>query len=138
MSDTATARTPYRTWFLVDGVVTGTNALAYLLLHQLLPELTGSAAELYVTAGVVLLIITVALLVVACTPRRLRVLPELLAFVNILWAAGSFLVAWINPFELTALGVGWTVAQGVIVLAFAILQLRSLPLAAGVTRKEGD
>lgn len=126
MTGTTTTRAPYRTWFLVDGVITGANALAYLCLNQLLPELLGSAPALYVTVGIVLLLVTGGLLMVARARRRQGALPELLAVVNILWAAGSFLVAWINPVGLTALGIAWTVAQGVIVLAFAVLQLRSL------------
>jgi hypothetical protein len=126
-------RRGYRLWFLVDGLVTGANAVLYLLLNLLLPRLLGGSSPLYITVGIVLLVITVGLLAVARSRERLGLLALLLVIVNILWAAASFLVAAVNPFGLNGFGVAWTVAQGVIVLAFGIFQtlsLRTSPAAA--------
>lgn len=116
----------YRFWFLLDGVVTGANALAYLILHQLLSEAFGSAPILYTVAGIILAVVTVGLLVVVFSSRRHRVLPELLAGINLVWALGSLAIAFVNPFHLSVWGIGWVIAQALIVLAFAILQLRAL------------
>ncbi|MFS0893678.1 hypothetical protein [Microbacterium sp. 179-I 3D3 NHS] len=126
MSGAPSLRSGYRRWFLVDGVVTGANAVAYLALHRQLSDLLGSAPTLYAVAGAILAIIAVGLLVVAFSRRRPRLLPEVLAVVNLLWSAASLVVALANPFQLNGWGVGWTGVQGVIVLAFAVLQLRAL------------
>lgn len=116
----------YRIWFLVDAVVTGANAVAYLVLHQLLPDVLGAAPALYTTTGIILAVITVGLFVVAGSARRLRVLPELLATINLVWGVGSLALALANPFHLTGWGIGWVIAQGLIVFAFGMLQLRAL------------
>lgn len=135
MSTTSATRPAYRVWFRVDGIVTGLNAVAYLALHQLLPGVLGSTAALYLAVGIILAVVTVGLLVVAWSVSRPRVLPELLATINVIWAAGSFLIAIVNPFALTALGIVWTIAQGVIVLAFAIVQFGALKIGRDHARQ---
>lgn len=119
-------RRGYRLWFLIDAIVTAANAVAYLLLSQLLPSLLGSSPALYLTVGVVLAIVTAGLLTVTWSGRRPAVLARILVVINIAWAAASFVAAIVNPFDLTPVGIGWTVAQGVVVLGFGLLQARSL------------
>lgn len=119
-------RSGYRLWFLVDGVITGANAVAYLALQRVLPDLLGSSSTLYAAVGAVLAVVTVGLLVVAFSSRRYRFLPEALAVINLVWAAASLVVAFVNPFHLNVWGISWTGVQGVIVLGFAVLQLRAL------------
>lgn len=130
MTSTAPTSTPrrsgYRRWFLIDGVVTGANAVLYLVLNQLLPGWIGGTSALYLTVGVFLLVVTVGLLAVARSARPPAGLAWLLVIINVLWAATSFVVALVNPFGANGFGTVWTVVQGVIVLAFAILQARSL------------
>jgi hypothetical protein len=123
---TTAAGTTYRTWFRADAVVTGANAILYLALHRLLPDLLGGAPGLYVAAGAILAAVTLGLSVVAASASRPEVLPEGLAVINVVWALGSFAVAIGNPFGLTTAGVVWAAAQGAVVLAFAALQLRTL------------
>lgn len=125
MSTVAT-RPAHRFWFLVDATVTGANAVAYVALHQVLLDLLGAGPVLYLAAGAVLAMVTVGLVAVASSASRPPALPEALAVINIVWAVGSFVVAIANPFDLTTAGVVWAVAQGVAVLAFAVLQLRVL------------
>ncbi|MCP2638283.1 hypothetical protein K0817_017145 [Microbacterium sp. HD4P20] len=120
------ARSGYRLWFLVDGLVTGANAVLYLLLNQLLPELIGGTSPLYLTVGIFLLVVTVGLLVVARSGGRPAALAWVLVVINFLWAVASFVIAAVNPFGLNGFGVAWTVAQGLIVLAFGIFQARAL------------
>lgn len=119
-------RQGYRVWFLIDGIVTGANAAAYLLLSQPLPGLLGSTPALYLTAGVVLAVVTVGLLTVTWSTGRLVDLAWILVAVNVAWAVASFVAAIANPFALTPVGVAWVVVQGVVVLAFGILQGWSL------------
>lgn len=127
---TTSVRRRYRLWFLIDGLVTGVNALAYLLLSQFLPGLFGSTVALYLTVGIILAVVTIGLLIVAWSPRRLGVLAGILVVVNILWAVASFLTAAINPFGLNGLGLAWTIVQGAVVLAFGLLQARALRASA--------
>lgn len=126
MNGALRSRYGYRFWFLVDGVVTGANAVAYLALQRFLPDVLGSSSTLYVAMGAVLAVVTVGLLVVAFSSRRYRFLPEALAVINLVWAGASLMVAFVNPFDLNVWGVSWTGVQGVIVLGFAVLQLRAL------------
>jgi hypothetical protein len=121
-----TVRPASRFWFRADALVTGANALLYLALHQVLPAVLGAGRGLYLAAGAVLLVVTIGLSVVAMASSRPRVLPETLAVINVVWALGSFAVAITNPFTLTTAGLVWTVLQGVVVLGFAVLQLRAL------------
>ncbi|UFU08196.1 hypothetical protein [Ruania halotolerans] len=126
MSTASAVRARHRTWFLVDGLVTALNATAYLALHRLLPDFLGGQVGHFLGAGVVLALVSIGLLVVAWMPTRLRVLPELLVAINAIWAVGSFTIALANPFALSTVGIVWTLAQGVFVLAMAIFQTRAL------------
>ncbi|MFC0681247.1 hypothetical protein ACFFGH_25740 [Lysobacter korlensis] len=133
MRDTTTATVPLsggRIWFLADALVTGANAIAYLALGHILPGLLGATSTLFFTAGLLLAVVTVGLLIAARSLKRPMFLPTLLATINAVWAAASLFIAAANPFGLTVVGVVWTVAQGVVVLAFAILQFRALKRSA--------
>ncbi|WP_309128448.1 hypothetical protein [Microbacterium sp.] len=116
----------YRFWFVVDAVVTGVNAVVYLSLHRVLPDVLGSSAQLYIVAGIVLGIVTVGLVIVGASSQRLRGLPELLVAVNVTWAGGSLFVALADPFGLTGWGTTWAVVQALVVSALAIVQARAL------------
>ena len=119
----------YRRWFLIDGIVTGANAAAYLILSQLLPELLGSTPEVYLTVGVVLAVVTAGLLTVAWSKNRRGALAVLLVIVNVVWAAASLASAVANPFGLNPIGIAWTVAQAIVVLGFGLLQIRAIRAA---------
>lgn len=123
-----------RTWFLVDAAVTGVNALAYLGLRTLLPDVVGVPAGLYPAVGAFLLVVAVALLAVAQAETDLAALGAVLTIVNVAWAAISIVVVPANPLRLTTLGLVWVVLQAAAVLAFGLLQLRALravPARAG-------
>lgn len=113
----------YRWWFTADGLVTGLNAVAYLALSTILPGPLGATPAVYLTAGAVLAVVTVGLFAVARTASSLWPLPWLLIMINLVWAAGSLVVAVADPFGLTVIGRGWVVVQGLVVAGFGIAQL---------------
>ncbi len=123
-----------RRWFVVDGLVTGVNALAYLTLSTVLPAFLGASSAVYLWVGAVLAVVTIGLLVVGLSRRPVRGLAWLLVVVNVVWSIGSFVVAAMNPFERTVVGLVWTVAQGFVVLAFAVLQTAALRAEAAFPR----
>lgn len=127
---TATTSRPtrrgYRLWFLLDGIVTGLNAIAYVVASSVVALVLGGTPTLYITAGVILLAVTAGLFVVARSKARLEVLAASLVVINILWAAVSFMVAAVNPVGFTFVGIAWAVLQGLVVLAFGLLQAWSL------------
>ena len=112
----------YRWWFTADGLVTGLNAVAYLVLSSILPGPLGAASTVYLAAGAVLAAVTVGLFAVARTASSLWPLPWLLIMINVVWAVGSLVIAVADPFGLTVIGRGWVVVQAAVVGGFAIAQ----------------
>lgn len=119
------------TWFTLDAVVTGANALTYLLAAGLVFDLIGLTTETARWLGVGLLAFTAAV-AIAAWRRGPRWLAWDVVAVNAVWVVASLVVAVSGALDLNGLGRVWTVAQAAVVGAFALLQARSLrPDAAG-------
>ncbi|MEV6109848.1 hypothetical protein AB0M28_34850 [Streptomyces sp. NPDC051940] len=106
---------------LLDAVVTGGNALAYLVLSGPLAELLGVSRGLLVELGVFLAVYAggVGYLGTRSAPPVLAV--KAVVEANIAWAVLSFLALalWLDP---STAGVVWTPLQAGTVLGFAGLQ----------------
>ncbi|MCZ4538416.1 hypothetical protein O4159_23770 [Gordonia terrae] len=116
----------YRVWFLLDALVTGVNAAAYLLLHRWLDDVLGANPTIYLVVGVVLTAFTFTLAAVACTSRPLIGLANLLVVLNTAWSIGSIVIAIVNPYGFNGWGLAWVAAQAAVVLAFTTLQATAL------------
>ena len=115
----------------LDAVVTAGNGAAYLVAAEPVGDLLGLAPALLRGAGAFLL--AFAALVWLTATRRDAPRPAVMAVVavNAAWALGSVAAAvagWGTP---TVTGTVWTVAQAVVVGAFAELQLLGLRRAGG-------
>lgn len=111
-------------WLTVDAVVTGANAVGYLVLAGWLAGHLGPEAGLLRAVGVFLLAFT--LLVVAARATRSPALVAVVVAVNAAWAVASVVVAAVGAFDLTDLGRVWSLLQAVVVGALGALQLRAL------------
>ena len=108
----------------LDAVVTAANGAAYLLAAPLLDGLLGLPAGWLRGVGVFLLLFGVGVWAVAARPTPPAVGPVVAA--NVLWAAGSLVVAAAGIGSPTTVGTVWTVLQAVVVAAFAALQIAGL------------
>lgn len=111
-----------RPFLLVDAVLTGVNGLAYAAGGAWIATWAGAPAALVHGLGAVLLLVGVAVAVLATRrPVPRRWLATLAGF-NLVWVLASLDYALVGG--LTGLGVAWTVAQAVVVGAFAAEQVR--------------
>lgn len=128
---TATTATPAtiastgRLWFAADAVVTGVNAVVYLLAAGLLADLLGGSAETYRWVGAFLVAYTAAVAMYARSTMPVAA-GWAIVVANVLWVVGSVEVAVTGAFDLDGPGRGWVVAQAVVVGGFAVLQGRAL------------
>lgn len=120
-----TRRSVAPTWFALDAVVTGANALAYLLAASTIFDLIGLSTDAGRTIGVVLLAFTAAVAIVAW-----RSGPRWLAWgvvgVNSTWVIASLVVAATSALDLNGPGRVWAVAQAAVVGALTVLQAHTL------------
>lgn len=107
-----------------DAVVTGVNGAAYLAAAGPLSDLLGLDAGLLRGIGGFLLAFAIVVALVARSPRPFAV-KEVVA-VNVLWAAGSIVVAVTGAGDPTTAGTVWIAMQAVVVGLFAELQLGAL------------
>lgn len=113
----------------VDAAITGANGVAYLAGAGLLTGLLGPSPVVLIGIGAFL---TAYALVVALIGRGRPISLAAVrgaALLNLAWVAASLVVAAGGLIDLTGWGRLWAVAQAVVVLAFAILQL------AGIRRR---
>ena len=108
----------------LDAVVTGANGVAYLVAANPLEDLLGLDAALLRGVGAFLVLFAAAVWATAARPTRTAV--KAIIGANAAWAAGSVVAAiagWGDP---ETAGTVWIVLQGVVVAAFAELQLTGL------------
>ncbi len=105
----------------LDAVVTAANGAAYLLAAPLLADLLGLPAGWLRGIGVFLLLFGVGVWTVAARPAPPAVGTVVAA--NVLWAAGSLVVAAVGVGSPTVVGTVWIGLQAVVVAAFAALQV---------------
>ncbi|WP_066913344.1 hypothetical protein [Millisia brevis] len=113
----------------IDAAITGANGVAYLAGASLLAGLLGPAPAVLIGIGAFL---TVYALVVALIGRGRPIsfaAVRAAALLNLAWVAASLVVAAGGLIDLTGWGRLWAVAQAMVVLAFAVVQL------AGIRRR---
>ena len=121
-----TNRPLLRTALEADALVTGANGLAYLALAGPVGDLLGLSETLLRGTGAFLLLFAAA---VYATSRRSPIPSRpvrAIAAANVLWAAGSLVVALAGLGTPETAGVVWIVLQAVVVAGFAELQLLGL------------
>ena len=108
----------------LDAVVTAANGAAYLLAAPLLADLLGLPAGWLRGVGVFLLLFSAVVWAVAARPAPPAVGTVVAA--NVLWAAGSLVVAAVGVGSPTVVGTVWIGLQALVVAAFADLQVAGL------------
>ncbi|HVK29809.1 MAG TPA: hypothetical protein VM575_15835 [Nocardioides sp.] len=123
-ASSATTRRP-RLWFAADAVITGVNALAYLVAAGPLADLLGGDAGTYRGLGLFLVAyaVVVGLYARSSMPTRLG---WGIVVGNLVWVVASLEVALTGAFDLDTAGRAWVVAQAVVVADLALLQARAL------------
>jgi hypothetical protein len=109
----------------LDALATGIVGAGFLALSQVLDDLLGLAAALALPAGVFLLAYAWWVWYTAARQRLSRSAVGAIIIINLLWAAGSTLLA-VDSSRLTALGTAFILAQAGAVLVFALLQYTGL------------
>jgi hypothetical protein len=107
---------------LADGVVSGSTGLLLALAAGPLADLLGLPGTLLRLAGIGLIPFAALVIVLATRATLSRLAVWDLIALNLLWVAGSLVLllsGWVDP---TAVGVAFTLAQALIVAAFAELQ----------------
>lgn len=123
-ADSATTSRP-RLWFAADAVITGVNALAYLVAAGPLADLLGGDAGTYRGIGLFLLAYAVAVGLYARSSMPARPGWAIIAG-NLVWVVASLEVAVTGAFGLETAGRAWVVAQALVVADLALLQARAL------------
>lgn len=104
-------------FLLVDAATTGANGLAYVLAGTWLADWFGAPETLVGSAGVLLLVVAVAVAILATR----RPIPGrgvwALVLLNAVWVVAS--VDYALMADLTVLGTTWVLVQAVVVGAFA-------------------
>lgn len=114
-----------RRWFLVDAVVTGVNALGYVVAAGPVSRLTGADPGTVRALGIGLLVFAALVALTQLLPAR--TVPGWGAVgVNVLWVVASSVVAVTGGPGLSGVGRLWTVAQAVVIGVLAGLQVRDL------------
>ncbi|WP_036517240.1 hypothetical protein [Nocardioides sp. J54] len=114
-----------RLWFGADALVTGANALAYLVAAGPITDLLGGDAGTVRAIGAVL--VGYALLVALYTRSRLATGPGwAIVAANAVWVVASLEVALTGALGLDGPGRAWVVVQALVVADLAVLQARAL------------
>lgn len=114
-----------RPWFAADAVITGANAVIYLLAASALTGLLGAEEATYRAVGAFLLGYTAVVAAYTWSSVRARA-GWLIVAANELWVAASLVVAVLGSFDLNAVGRTWVVLQALVVGVLAVLQVRAL------------
>ncbi len=123
-ASSATTSRP-RLWFAADAVITGANALAYLVAAGPLADLLGGDAGTYRGIGLFLVAYAVAVGLYARSSMPARPGWAIVAG-NVVWVLASLEVAVTGAFGLETAGRVWVVAQALVVADLALLQSRAL------------
>lgn len=108
-------------FLLADGVVTGLNAVAYVVAAGWLADWFGAPETLVRALGVFLLLVSAGVVLLATRRPIPRRGVAALAVLNIAWVVASLVYA--TTAQLTVLGTAWTILQAVVVGAFAAVQV---------------
>lgn len=122
---TAEPHVMLRRFLALDALVTGVNAVAYLVASGPLARFLGVGSGLLLELGLFLAVYTAAVGWLA-SRRRPAVLPvRVVIEANLAWAVLSCvaLAVWLTP---STAGAVWTVLQAAVVAGFAALQYVSL------------
>lgn len=114
-----------RFWFTADALVTGANALVYLVAAGPLADLFGGDAATWRGTGAFLLVYAAGVGLYARAPRS-AALGWAIVAANALWVIVSLEVALTGALDLDPLGRAWTVSQAAVVAGFAVFQARVL------------
>ncbi|MFF0589079.1 hypothetical protein ACFYWD_24295 [Streptomyces sp. NPDC003781] len=130
LARTAEPRLMLRRFLALDAVVTGTNALAYLVLSGPLGRWFGAGSGLLLVLGAFLAVYAGCVGLLAARPRPPALAVRAVVEANLAWAAVSFvaLALWLTP---TTAGAVWTVLQALVVAGFALLQYGALRQGQG-------
>lgn len=116
-------------WFGADALVTGVNALGYLVLAAPLVDVLGASTTTHRSVGAVLGVFALWVGLVARVSRldgiRTRGAKAVVA-VNAAWVIGSLAVAAGGWGDYSAVGRGWLIAQAAVVGFLALMQARAL------------
>ena len=114
-----------RRWFIVDALVTGVNALAYVAMGRVVAGLLGGDADQIriIGAGLLAFALAVASFATGTGGRRAALV---VVSVNAGWVLASMLVAASGWLGVNLAGTVWIVAQACVVGVLTILQCRSL------------
>lgn len=107
----------------LDAVVTSVNGLAYLAFAPLLEEFLGIPRAVEYPVGAFLLVFGIVVGTVGTRPAVSRAAAGFVAELNVVWAAGSVVVAATGVLPATTVGTIWIIAQAFVVGGFAALQL---------------
>lgn len=114
-----------RLWFGADAVVTGANALVYLLAAGPLAELLGGDATTYRVLGAFLALYAAGVALYARGPLGAAAGWAIVG-ANAVWVLASLDVALTGALDLGTAGRVWTLAQALVVAELALLQARGL------------
>jgi hypothetical protein len=110
----------------LDAAVTGANGIAYLLGASLLDGVLGVEATSLRSTGAFLAVYAVAVAAIGFRRPVPRTAAMAVVAANVLWAAGSLVVAATDAGTPDATGTVWIVMQAAVVAAFAGLQWAAL------------
>ncbi|MGC9495720.1 hypothetical protein [Streptomyces sp. WG7] len=125
LARTAEPQLMLRRFLVLDAVVTGANAVAYLALSGPLGRFLGAGSGLLLGLGAFLAVYAAGVALVAARRRPPALAVRAVVEANLAWSAVSFaaLALWLTP---TTAGAVWTVLQALAVAGFALLQYAAL------------
>ena len=115
-----------RTVLRLDAVVTGANAVAYLVLAGPLSDLFGMPASALRAIGAFLAVFAIGVWAVAARAETSRPAAATVAVANLAWAAGSVGALIADAWSPETVGAVWIALQAAVVALFGDLQLLGL------------
>ncbi len=125
LATTPTLGDRLRLWFGADAVVTGANALVYLLAADPLADLLGGDASTYRVLGAFLALYAAGVALYARGPLGAAAGWTIVG-ANAVWVLASLDVALTGALDLGTAGRVWALAQALVVAELALLQARGL------------
>lgn len=119
------ALTALRRFLLLDALVTGANALAYLAASEPLGRLLGVGSGLLLELGLVLAVYAAGVGLLAARPEPRTWAVRTVIEINLAWTVLSFAAPalWLSP---STAGAVWVPLQALTVASFAALQYTAL------------
>jgi hypothetical protein len=112
-----------RTVLRLDAIVTGANAVAYLVLAGPLSDLFGMPASALRAIGAFLAVFAIGVWAVAARAEISRPAAATVAVANLAWAAGSVVALIADAWSPETVGAVWIALQAAVVALFGDLQL---------------